>query len=44
MDGLMEEIGRILALIDENPSGARSEITAFSRLLREGYLDQAGSS
>jgi hypothetical protein len=44
MDGLMEEIGRILTLIDENPTRARNEITAFSRLLREGYLDQAGSS
>ena len=39
MEDLMEEIGRILALIDENPSRARNEITAFSRLLREGYLD-----
>jgi hypothetical protein len=39
MDGLMEEISRIVALIDENPARARSEITVFSRLLREGYLD-----
>jgi hypothetical protein len=39
MDQLLVEIGRIKPLIDENPSQARSEITAFSRLLREGYLE-----
>jgi hypothetical protein len=39
MDRLMEEIGRIRPMIDENPARARSEITAFSRLLREGYLE-----
>ena len=39
MQGLMDEIGHIVQLIDENPARARSEITAFSRLLREGYLD-----
>lgn len=39
MERLMEEIGRIRPLIDENPARARSEITAFSRLLREGYLE-----
>lgn len=38
MDQLIEEIGRIRPLIDENPTRARSQITAFSRLLREGYL------
>ena len=38
MEELMDEIGRIMSLIDENPDGARREITAFSRLLREGYL------
>lgn len=38
MEDLMAEVNRILALIDENPESARSEITAFSRLLREGYL------
>lgn len=39
MDGLMEEISHIIALIDENPASARNEITLFSRHLREGYLD-----
>lgn len=39
MQGLMDEIGQIVKLIDENPARARSEITAFSRLLREGYLE-----
>ena len=39
MEGLMDEIGHIVRLIDENPARARSEITAFSRLLREGYLE-----
>lgn len=38
MEDLMAEVNRIVALIDENPESARSEITAFSRLLREGYL------
>ncbi|HEV2479784.1 MAG TPA: hypothetical protein VGS79_08960 [Puia sp.] len=38
MEDLMEEVNRIVALIDENPESARSEITAFSRLLREGHL------
>lgn len=38
MEDLMKEIGHITALIDENPARARSEITSFSRLLREGYL------
>lgn len=39
MEGLMDKMGRILALIEEDPARARSEITAFSRLLREAYLD-----
>ena len=38
MEDIMEEVNRIVALIDENPARARSEITAFSRLLREGHL------
>lgn len=38
MEDLMEEVNRIVALIDENPARARNEITAFSRLLREGHL------
>jgi hypothetical protein len=38
MENLIDEVNRIVELIDENPARARSEITAFSRLLREGYL------
>jgi hypothetical protein len=38
VDGLLEETRRIARLIDENPGQARIAITAFSRLLREGYL------
>lgn len=38
VEDLMAEVNRIVDLIDENPSRARSEITAFSRLLRESYL------
>jgi hypothetical protein len=39
VEDLMGEINHILALIDENPGRVRNEITAFSRLLRESYLD-----
>lgn len=38
MEGLMDEMGRILPLIEKDPASARNEITAFSRLLREAYL------
>ena len=41
MEGLMDQIAGILPLIDDDPARARNEITAFSRLLREGYLEAA---
>jgi two-component system, LytTR family, sensor kinase len=38
LEGLMDKMGDILPLIEEDPARARNEITAFSRLLREAYL------
>jgi hypothetical protein len=36
---ITDAISRITALIDQDPEHARAEINSFSRLLREGYLN-----
>ena len=38
IESITRSLDRIRSLIDEDASGARSEITAFSQLLRTGYL------
>ena len=38
IESITRSLDRIRSLIDEDPAGARTEITAFSLLLRTGYL------
>jgi hypothetical protein len=38
IESITRSLDRIRSLIDEDAAGARAEITAFSQLLRKGYL------
>jgi hypothetical protein len=40
IDFITESLNHIQSMIDQDPKAAREEITAFSQLLRNGYLKQ----
>jgi hypothetical protein len=40
IDFITDSLNHIKSMIDQDPEGSREEITAFSQLLRNGYLKQ----